>query len=82
MYFLYYKYPNIPAAVVGFEQGEYQVRERQGSVEVCVGVLGPVGVTLSEDVSVTLLFNVRSLSATGMCYSMKGMQVLIILLKR
>ena len=54
------------AALVGFEQEEYSVRERESGVEVCLNVQGPPGVILSEPVFVIYELSTQPLSATGM----------------
>ena len=54
------------AALVGFEQEEYSVRERESGVEVCLNVQGPPGVILSEPVFVVFELSTQPQSATGM----------------
>lgn len=51
--------------VVGFEEVEYSVSERVGSVEVCVSILGPSGLDLSSDVSIPFILQTEPGSATG-----------------
>jgi len=48
------------AALVGFEQEEYSVRERESGVEVCLNVQGPPGVILSEPVFVMFELLIRT----------------------
>ena len=56
----------LTAAIVGFEQAEYNVRERESSVEVCLNIQGPPGVTLSTLVFVMFELSTQPQSATGM----------------
>ena len=52
-------------AVVGFEKSNYSVGESDGSVEVCVTVLGPVGIQLSDNVTAVLSITTQPNTATG-----------------
>jgi len=56
---------NYADVVVGFEQMEYSISERIGSVEVCVSILGPSGLALSSDVSIPFILETEPGSATG-----------------
>ena len=50
---------------VGFEEVQYEVSESDDFVEVCVAILAPRDLRLSNTSSVVLLFSTLSQSATG-----------------
>ena len=50
---------------VGFEEVEYEVSESDDFVEVCVAILAPPVLRLSNTSSVVLLLSTLSQSATG-----------------
>lgn len=52
---------------VGFEEVEYEVSESDGSLEVCVAILAPSALRLSNTSSVVLLLSTLPQSATGKC---------------
>ena len=51
--------------IVGFERSDYSVAENRGSVELCVSILGPDQIQLSDNVSADLTLTTEPITAAG-----------------